>query len=540
MSVGTAVRAAGTCPADIQSQIEAYIANGPTARSTWAMTVQPVQASNPPSLIDINSQRVFTVASNTKLLTYSAVLLTMNVSSSFETLFWLNNASNELCVQAVGDPSITTEDLVEAAASMSAAGVTHIAQLSVYDGLFTLASIAPATWEVSDMWDESQISSALVNEGMVSLSLVAGASSVVSVSFAAPGDAAALPVDVSNVVVSPDGQVGNVEAYFLQGSTTLSLAGVVPPFSTSNLTVPTLQPALQFASQLGAALTGVGIGVGGVQVSSQPCACALAPSTCAPAVARVRSAPLVDLIQAALLASDNTVTEAFLRQLGVASVGPYSSADVAQAGLAVVANTLPAMLGVSSEAFVQVDGCGVSRQNLISPQALAQVLQGMAAIDTAFTGGVRLADLLPVAGVSGTLSDRYVGTIGAGRVIAKTGTLDNVNALSGYINRTGLAGLGLPEAPLLFSIVNVGSLLNATAGRDQIDAIVLKLFALDASAACAAAGSQGAKRGFGVASVIGIAFASLAVGMALAFGAAALYLSRVPRSMSGYQAINNA
>jgi len=72
------------------------------------------------------------------------------------------------------------------------------------------------------------------------------------------------------------------------------------------------------------------------------------------------------------------------------------------------------------------DGSGVSRQDFVSPAFLAQLLQLM-------VNNTEYRSLLPVAGESGTLADRFIGTAAQGIVQAKTGTLNGVNSLSGYL-----------------------------------------------------------------------------------------------------------
>jgi D-alanyl-D-alanine carboxypeptidase len=62
---------------------------------------------------------------------------------------------------------------------------------------------------------------------------------------------------------------------------------------------------------------------------------------------------------------------------------------------------------------------------------------------------------LPVAGRSGTLVDELKGTVAAGRVDAKTGTLDGVKALSGWALPAAGQGAGNPAlaAPVVFATV---------------------------------------------------------------------------------------
>lgn len=115
--------------------------------------------------------------------------------------------------------------------------------------------------------------------------------------------------------------------------------------------------------------------------------------------------------------SDNATADNLFKQMG---------------GRAIARDAL-ANLGVNPASFVQVDGSGLSRQNLATPTALVQTLKAM----TRTPDAKLFRETLPVAGVSGTLRNRLQSAPARGRVHAKTGTLRGVRALSGYIDGTG-------------------------------------------------------------------------------------------------------
>lgn len=76
-----------------------------------------------------------------------------------------------------------------------------------------------------------------------------------------------------------------------------------------------------------------------------------------------------------------------------------------------------------------VDGSGLSRYNLATPQSLAFVLRKLWLEQP----HGRLLDLFPAGGVSGTIADRYAGADGMPFVFAKTGGMSGVHCLSGYV-----------------------------------------------------------------------------------------------------------
>src|SRR5205823_14123021 len=110
-----------------------------------------------------------------------------------------------------------------------------------------------------------------------------------------------------------------------------------------------------------------------------------------------------------------------------------------------------------------LDGSGLDRADRTTCALLLDVLKKAGP-----TGG--LAEGLPVAAENGTLRKRFVGTAAAGRVAAKTGSLDHVAALSGFTRGS---------APLTFALV-ANDLATDAAGRGLQDRVVAALAAYPA------------------------------------------------------------
>jgi D-alanyl-D-alanine carboxypeptidase/D-alanyl-D-alanine-endopeptidase (penicillin-binding protein 4) len=121
-------------------------------------------------------------------------------------------------------------------------------------------------------------------------------------------------------------------------------------------------------------------------------------------------------------------------------------------------------LGVEPEGYVIVDGSGLSRKNLTTPAALVQVLQGIGKSPQAEV----FRASLPIAGVNGTLKNRFLNTAAAGMVQAKTGSMTGISALSGYMNAPNYE-------PLVFSIIVNQSEQPGKVMRTAIDEIVVLL-----------------------------------------------------------------
>ena len=117
--------------------------------------------------------------------------------------------------------------------------------------------------------------------------------------------------------------------------------------------------------------------------------------------------------------------------------------------------------GVDDADFFLYDGSGMSPDDRVAPRAFTQLL----AYASRQPWGAAWRDTLPIAGVDGTLAARFKDSPLKGRVQAKTGTMNEVNALSGYV----VANSG---KTLAFSIIVNGHRPGSEAESQAIDRIV--------------------------------------------------------------------
>lgn len=152
---------------------------------------------------------------------------------------------------------------------------------------------------------------------------------------------------------------------------------------------------------------------------------AAAPGGPGRVVGTVRSPPMTTLAAITNQPSDNFYAETLVKALGAT----FGDGGSTQAGLRVVSEELDE-LGLRP---TLADGSGLSRADQASARQIATLLAGMyqSNVSRAFVGS------LAVPGRIGTLAGRMRGTAAEGRCQAKTGTLRNVSALSGYCRTTG-------------------------------------------------------------------------------------------------------
>jgi serine-type D-Ala-D-Ala carboxypeptidase/endopeptidase (penicillin-binding protein 4) len=158
-------------------------------------------------------------------------------------------------------------------------------------------------------------------------------------------------------------------------------------------------------------------------------------------LARVQSPPLADIVAAMLRSSDNLTAELLVREMDRQAGGNGTTAG----GLRLVLADM-ARLGVPTAGTQLVDGSGLDGGNRTTCTALLTAL-GLG--DQARFSALRTG--LAVAGQNGTLVNRFLATPIAGHLVAKTGSIDGVNALVGRLDGT------LSGRPLRFALVANGS-----------------------------------------------------------------------------------
>jgi serine-type D-Ala-D-Ala carboxypeptidase/endopeptidase (penicillin-binding protein 4) len=440
------------CSTELPAAITAVLQRPEFRRSRWGILVQALGERQ--SLFRHNAEQYFIPASNVKLLTTAAVLEQLGPQFRIRTSIYQWHGSGETVLQVVGrgDPSLDDDDLVALAQQLRDRGISQIDRLIGDDSYFQGEAVHP-TWE----WEDVQagygapVNSLMLNQNAIELMLIPQAvGQPLRVQWDDPADAIGWQIDNRSTTVAADApefvRVGrdlHRSKLFVQGH--LRVGSAAEPVAVS---VP--QPAHHFMQRFVQALTAEKIQVQQTSVLTSPTA---ADRT---EVAAVVSPPLADLLIETNQQSNNLYAEVLLRALGQVN-SPISS--TLEAGIRAIERTFNGWK-IDATSYVLVDGSGLSRQNLISPEAIVQTLQAMAQSPNAAT----YRNSLALAGVNGTLENRFHGTPVAGNLQGKTGSLSQATALSGYLE---------PDAysTLVFSIlVNpfTGSTSQVQAAIDEI------------------------------------------------------------------------
>ncbi len=382
--------------------------------------------------VDLGAGRSLLPASNMKLVTTAAALTLLGPAWEFRTRVEASGPivdgvlEGDLVLRAAGDPFFDrrADGEVEARLaplldSLAARGVTSVRGDVVLDeGAF--ADPAPAEqWPAPEQhWAEYCALSGgfSINRGCLAVQVAPrGVGELASVLVRPHGHGLEERLGVRTVA---EGKlIVNVGAH----TGKLVASGSIPARSAVwSDAVAAPDPVLLFGHALCAALEGRGIVLQGRLTRRRH-----APggeTVC------VLTTPVADYLEEINTDSTNAVADQVLLALGNEVVGAGSF----QAGARATKDALIA-LGVSADGFEQFDGSGLSRGNRVSARQIAALLESVASSDPASARAY--LDSLAVAGAEGTLASRMKSGPAAGRVRAKTGFINGVSALSGFVQR---------------------------------------------------------------------------------------------------------
>lgn len=436
------------CVEQLPEQINQIIAKTePTAR--WGIMIQPQFSQG--ILYQRNAEQFFIPASNMKL--FPTAIAAHELSPDFQIvtpIFYQGEAPDlkQLRIVGQGDPSFTTSDLETLATVLQEKGVRSIETVVLETGYFPSPAIN-SSWEWEDVYAAygTAVNSLMLDENAVTLTVRPQAiGEPVTVAWNNPIAASQWNL-VNEAMTAPPNTDYQVQLQGKLGTSQLYLTGSLPQDIKTDvwqLAIP--NPDHYFRDVLLASFAQKQIQVNHVHLIDSNIS-----ESRGNILMNVTSPDLVTLSQEINRNSNNLYAEALFKYLEVAIGRERIEEQLTQ-------------LGVSSASYRFGDGSGLSRRNLVTPSAIAQLLQGMLHSPHAEIFRRSLA----VAGVNGTLKNRLRSTPLQGNLQGKTGTLTGISALSGYVNPPHYE-------PLVFSILLNHSQLSASQQRAIIDQILLLL-----------------------------------------------------------------
>lgn len=418
--------------AALRTKLDAILADSALYRSQAGVKIVALRTGE--VLYERNAHLLFHPASNQKLLTSSAALALLGESFNFKTWLacdssaWQNGViKGDLALIGRGNPDLTTADLSQLAQTLAQQGVREVTGNLICDDFY----FDDMRWGSGWMWDDdpgtdySRISALTVNDNAVQVTVapnaILGKPGQVMINAPSPF----VEFINSSLTVARRGQIDSLglprlsldrrwreseNVYLISGAIGMDEA---PRAETMNV----LEPALLAGHIMRDLLLLNGIVVrGGIYRGFGPSKMR---------VLAEHNAPLLPALTNFNKISDNLTGELVLKAIGAERFGRPGSAQKGARAIKLFLHSV----GVDTLALKPVDGSGLSRYNLLTPEGVLELLR---AIWQREEWRNAFASTLPIAGVDGTLRNRMKGTSAEGVLRAKTGSLSGVSALSGY------------------------------------------------------------------------------------------------------------
>lgn len=456
--------------AALARDIDRFVQDPALARALVALDIRSLATRE--RWVARNAGTLVMPASNMKILTLAAAAERLGWDYRFVTTLVSDAPIDEgvlrgdLVVVGTGDPTIAERDgraatvFAALAEQLVAAGVRRVdGRLIGDDDAFEDEDLGAGwSWDYLAYGYAAPVGALQYNESTVELRLTPGR---------APGDTVAFELDppwsgltVENLLTTgAAGERASLDVERRPGSAVLRLAGRLPAGGAPVVrSVSVDNPTEFFLRALRAALVSRGLDVRGGVADIDALSAWRPPGRPGRprrVLAAVESPPLAEIGRVLMKVSQNLYAETLLKALDrhAHPDRPGSAAG----GRQVVREVLEGW-GIPADGFVQLDGSGLSRYNYVTAETIVGVLQHLYA-DPRHRDAFLAT--LPVAGRDGTLTRRLAGTPAEGNARAKTGSIANVRALSGYVATAD-------GEPLVFSII----VNHFTAPTSAIDAIV--------------------------------------------------------------------
>ncbi len=479
--------AASAQDALLQQRIEAMTREPAVARAHWGVHVTTLDGT---PLVAIDEGQMFHPASNAKLFTTAAAMALLPMEERPRTQVVGSGIyrqdgrlEGDLVLRGVGDANLSGRPVPyvrvpvgqaephrdelryidELADSIKAGGITAVKGDVIGDDSLFPWDPYPEDWSIDDVpwYFGAPVSGLLLADGSLTMTVTPtaaaseGSQGAPAVQFDPPLPYYAVDMQART---GPRGSRSSLEIQRQAGSKTLHVYGRMAvdakPLAQG---ISMDDPAEYAALALKVALEKRGVPVSGVAKArhggrseadaasaatepvdlekpsaARPLLLAASRSSCqdcsadwdSRVLAEHTGPPLYEDIVITNKASQNQHAELLLRQLGF-----FFGRATTVGGARVVRSFLTARAGVNAEDFLLYDGSGLSGHDLVTPRAVTQLLRYAATQPW----GERWKASFPVGGVDGSLRSRFVDLPLKGHVFAKTGTLSETRALSGYL-----------------------------------------------------------------------------------------------------------
>ena len=415
--------------------VEPYISSLPKG-SDLSVLVQSV-GSNPKTLAKYKSDQFKQPASTQKVITALAAELELGSDFRFITRIQTNGSisnkqlNGDLIIQLSGDPTLTRDRLKSMIATLGQKGIEKISGNVILDtSIFTSHDKASGwSWNNLTACYSAPPSAAIIDDNCFNAIITpgkVGSKASVSVSSNIPimftGDVrtiAANSKDLNDKYCELDVSYSDKNHYHLSGCIAVSADKTPLKFAV-------IDSVEYFSKILKNELKQKKITYTGSFIERNQ-----RTNAQLSLLSSSQSAPLSELLTVMLKKSNNLYADAIFRTLGAHY---YNVQGTWRNGGDAVKQILRKKAGINLENLVIADGSGLSRLNLVSADKLMEILQYIAANNTK----LKMIEMLPIAGVDGTLQNRKSFNQAPFKetIRAKTGYIQGCYNLAGFIQKS--------------------------------------------------------------------------------------------------------
>ena len=375
--------------------------------------------------------RLYTPASNRKLFTAASALHWLGPEHRFVTALLAtgpllgDTLRGDLVLVGRGDPDLVAADLGALADTLAASGARVVTgDVHADDSWFDDVEWGAGwMWDDGPYWEWPYLTALSIEDNVITITVRPGAEVGSPVAVAVDPPTGYVSVNVSAITGLRGGASDLViDRHWDPKENVIDVTGTLALDAEPVVARRTVEdPGLYAATLLVELLEARGVEVLGAPRHDQ------VEVTAADTIAAHTSDRLAASIRNFLKISDNLTGELLVKAVGASVAGPPGTYEK---GLAAEREFLAREVGIDTTAQRLADGSGVSRYNLVTARQIIGLLEYMTSRTDLFPAYL---EALPVAGVDGTLEERMRGTAAEGRARAKTGTLNGVTAISGYV-----------------------------------------------------------------------------------------------------------
>jgi D-alanyl-D-alanine carboxypeptidase/D-alanyl-D-alanine-endopeptidase (penicillin-binding protein 4) len=409
-----------------QEALEAFLRE-PALRGAWVGVLVETTDETPKVLLAHDADKRFMPASNAKLFTVALALERLGEDFTFRTPL-LTDGKREgatlvgnLYLRGVGDPSLTRQRLLELAKQVVAQGI----QVVKGDLVVDVSAFTDNRWGTGWAWDylaygyAPEVWAIALDRNAITVQVAPANLDGVpaKVTLTPPTDWLTIDNRIQTVATVNE---ADWSLWREAWERTLHLWGRIPMTANPEsvrISVPNVPHYV--GTTFRQRLNEVGVRLeGSLRIGNTPADAKI--------IAETPSAPLRELVRWLNKVSDNLYAEMLLRAVALKGLG---RGDV-EGAMNLLREQLKAW-GIEPTEVRLVDGSGLSRLNMVTPHAIVRLLQ----VARRRPWFAAFRESLPIAGVDGTLANRFRGTAAEKRLVAKTGFIGGVVTISGYLQR---------------------------------------------------------------------------------------------------------